>query len=91
MGWGYIAIVATVYTILLIVSQRIVARHQGMFRGFLIFTVILLFLRLNRVQENIIGLVIALVISYLFWVLIGRYNKVGNADEEGIKVYGLDD
>jgi xanthine/uracil permease len=91
MESGYIAIVAAVYTGLLIVSQRIVARHQGHFRNFLIFTVILLFLRMNRFQENIIGLLIAVVIGYLFWLLIGRYNKVGNADEAGIKVFGLDD
>jgi len=91
MESGYIAIVAAVYTGLLIVSQRIVARHQGSFRNFLIFTVILLFLRMNRFQENIIGLLIAAVIGYLFWLLIGRYNKVGNDDEAGIKVFGLDD
>ena len=90
MEAGYIAIVAATYTILLIVSQRIVARHQRRFRVFLIFTVILLFLRMNRFQENIIGLLIAGVIGYLFWLLIGRYNNVGNADESAIKVYGLD-
>lgn len=91
MGTGYIALVAFVFSLLLIVSQRIVTRHQKGFRGFIIFMVILLFLRMNRVQENIIGLLIALVVSYLFWLLIGRYNKVGNADDEGIKVFGLDD
>ena len=91
MESGYIAIVAAVYTGLLIVSQRIVARHQGRFRNFLIFTVILLFLRMNRFQENLIGIAIALAVSYLFWLLIGRYNKMGNPDAENIKVYGLDD
>lgn len=32
---------------------------------------------------------IALVINFLFWALIGRYNPVGSSDR--IKVYGLDD
>ena len=91
MEWSYIGIIATIYSGLLIVWQRVVARHQGRFRNFVIFTVILLFLRMNRFQENIIGLLIALVVGYLFWLLIGRYNKVGDADESGIKVYGLDD
>jgi xanthine/uracil permease len=91
MDTSYVALIASLYGGLLIVSQRIVARHQRKFRNFLFFTVILLFIRMNRVQENIIGLLIALAIGYLFWLLIGRYNKVGNADEAGIKVYGLDD
>ena len=90
METGYIALIAFVFSLLLIVSQRIVTRHQKGFRSFIIFMAILLFLRMNREQENIIGLVIALIISYLFWLLIGRYNKVKNSDE-AIKVFGLDD
>jgi xanthine/uracil permease len=91
MESSYIAIVAAIYSGLLIIWQRVVARHQGRFRNFVIFTVILLFLRMNRFQENVIALLIAVVIGYLFWLLIGRYNKVGDADETGIKVFGLDD
>lgn len=91
MESGYIALVAFIFSLLLIVSQRVVARHQGKFRGFVIFTVILLFLRMNRFQENLIGVGIAIVVSYLFWLLIGRYNRMGNQDEENIKVFGLDD
>jgi predicted PurR-regulated permease PerM len=88
---GYTALIAFIFSLLLIVSQRVVARHQGKFRSFIFFTVILLFLRMNRFQENLIGIAIALAVSYLFWLLIGRYNKMGNPDAENIKVYGLDD
>lgn len=91
MEIGYIALVAFIFSVLLIVSQRVVARHQAKFRGFVIFTVILLFLRMNRFQENLIGVLIALIVSYLFWLLIGRYNRMQNQDEENIRVYGLDD
>ncbi len=37
----------------------------------------------------IAALVIALVVNFIFWVLIGRYNPVGSSDD--IQVLGLDD
>lgn len=91
MNWGYLLSVTLVFTFLLIFSQRIVQRHQRAFRGFVVTMAILLMIRYEFQTENLIAYGISLVISFLFWVLIGRYNKVGNADEEGIKVYGLDD
>jgi thiamine transporter ThiT len=35
------------------------------------------------------ALIIALVVNFLYWALIGRYNPVGSSDR--IHVYGLDD
>jgi hypothetical protein len=35
------------------------------------------------------ALIAALVLNFLFWVLIGRYNPVGSSDQ--IQVMGLDD
>jgi uncharacterized RDD family membrane protein YckC len=35
------------------------------------------------------GLIAAIIINYLFWLLIGRYNPVGSSDE--IQVIGMDD
>jgi len=40
-------------------------------------------------REGWAGLFIALLLNFLFWVFIGRYNPVGSSDE--IKVLGLDD
>ncbi len=39
--------------------------------------------------EAWIALIIALVINFLFWALIGRYNPVGSSDR--IQVIGMDD
>ena len=39
--------------------------------------------------EAVLGLLIALVLNGLFWVLIGRYNPVSSSDD--IRVMGLDD
>ena len=35
------------------------------------------------------SLIIALILNYLFWLLIGRYNPVGKSDD--IQVIGMDD
>jgi hypothetical protein len=39
--------------------------------------------------EAWIALVVALVVNFLFWLLIGRYNPVHSSEE--IRVIGLDD
>jgi phosphotransferase system glucose/maltose/N-acetylglucosamine-specific IIC component len=39
--------------------------------------------------EAVIALLIAMIVNFLFWVLIGRYNPVGSSDD--IRVLGLDD
>lgn len=36
------------------------------------------------------SLLLALVLNFLFWLLIGRYNPVGDS-ESGIRVLGMDD
>jgi predicted membrane protein len=91
MNWGYMLAVALSFGLLLILSQRVVQRHRRTFRFFIIAAAILLMIRYEFHLENIIGYVVALFLSFLFWLLIGRYNEVGDDDETGIKVYGLDD
>ena len=91
MNWGYVTVIAIVFSLLMILAQRIVQRHQRMFYGFVISMAVLLMIRYEQKTENLIAYAVALTVSFLFWLLIGRYNKVGNADEEQIKVYGLDD
>ncbi len=39
--------------------------------------------------EALTAFVLALVLNFLFWALIGRYNPPGSSDE--IKVIGMDD
>ncbi len=41
-------------------------------------------------SEAVTALIIALVVNFLFWLLIGRYNPVRKSDEE-IRVIGMDD
>jgi predicted membrane protein len=90
MNGGYILVVGIGFGLLLIFAQRIVPKHKRMFRGFLATMMVILFFSRDILRtENLIGYVLALVFSFLFWLLIGRYNPVNDKDE--IKVYGLND
>jgi len=89
MDWGYVALVAVSFGFLLILGQRIVPRHRKAMRRFTIGLGILLMIRYDLQFENLVGYLFALIISFLFWLLIGRYNAV--SDDSGIKVYRLND
>ena len=93
MDWSQFFVVFIVFSVLWILAQRISTRHQRVFRIFIIlFAIAWMSMRLNLFfWELILGISASLVMSFLFWLLIGRYNPVGNRDEEGIKVFGLDD
>ena len=60
-------------------------------RYFILLMVVgLWLLRYHLRVEHGIGVGIALVVSFLFWLLLGRYNPVHSADDT-IKVYGMND
>jgi len=89
MNGGYLLVVGIAFGLLLVLSQRIVPRHKRMFRGFLVTMAIFLMIRYDYQMETLLGYVLAIFISFLFWLLIGRYNPVSDHDE--IRVYGLND
>ncbi len=41
-------------------------------------------------REGYTALVLSLILNFLFWLLIGRYNPVGSSDSN-IQVLGMDD
>lgn len=90
MNSGYLLLVSVAFGLLLILAQRIEARHKRMFRGFIVTMAIFLMIRYEYQGETLLGYGFALLISYLFWLFIGRYNPVKNSNDE-IKVYGLND
>lgn len=89
MDWGYIAAVALLFSIMLIATQRMIEKRRKIMRIFVIALAVLLMIRYTLHLENLIAYGIALVVSFLFWLLIGRYNPAPTDDT--IKVYGLDD
>lgn len=89
MNWGYVFTIAITFSILLIVAQRLPERGRRFFRGFVVFMAFFLMIRYEQHLENIMGYLLAFLTSFLFWVLVGRYNPV--KQESDIKVFGLDD
>jgi hypothetical protein len=92
MDWGYIGVVTLFFTVILIIAQRIEAKRQRIARYFIFIMMLLLMLRPNYTHlrgQNLVAYAIALFISFVFWLFIGRYNPVGSSDT--IKVYGMDD
>ena len=92
MDTQYLFFVVILITALLIAMQRTEAGR----RKFVLFLLVIigLLLRYNAFLKNlhtetILGIVIGVVISGLFWIFIGRYNPVGTSED--IKVMGLDD
>ena len=43
----------------------------------------------SALREAVVGLLIALLLNGIFWLLIGRYNPVHSSDD--IRVLGMDD
>lgn len=89
MNWGYLLLIAVIFTLLLILVQRTEQRRRRLFAGFVIFIGILLMIRYEFQLETLLGYLTAIIMSFLFWLLIGRYNPVGSDDN--IKVFGMDD
>lgn len=77
---------------ILFVIQRTEAKRKRIV-SFVMFFVLLVLLWLINIRgawgEAVLGLIIAAVLNFLFYVLIGRYNPVGSSDD--IHVLGMDD
>jgi hypothetical protein len=90
MNSGYIILIAILFGFLLIWAQRIEEKTRRTVRRFIALLAFILWVwRWHLRTEHVLGLVLALFVSFLFWLLIGRYNPVGNSDE--IKVFGMND
>lgn len=92
MDMGLLALLTASFLILLIVIQRSEQRRRRVVTFFMALVGLLIAwwaAKTNSMGEALGGFVIALVLSFLFWLLIGRYNPVGSSEET--KVLGLDD
>ncbi len=78
--------------IILFVIQRTEAKRRRTV-AFIMFLVLLVLGWLVNIRgawaEAVVGLLIAVFLNFLFYILIGRYNPVGSSDN--IHVLGMDD
>jgi uncharacterized membrane protein YccC len=93
MDWSIFALLLGLFLFLLILFQRI--DHKK--RTIVVLTLIPVYIftwnyiQFREVQtEALLAFAIAALLSFLFWLLIGRYNRTKSADET-IQVLGLDD
>jgi len=89
MDLSYWLLITVTFSILLIMWQRAEAKRRQVVRNFVLFVGILALIRYELVGETIVGYFTAGFVSFMYWLLLGRYNPVGSSDD--IKVYGMDD
>ena len=92
MDVGSLILLALSFTVLFILVQRAEASRKRIVR--VVVFLLILFIAwyantANLQREAIVGFIVGAVLSFLFWLLIGRYNPVGSSDD--IHVLGMDD
>ncbi len=93
MNGGVILLLTGLFSVIFLLIQRTEAKRRRIALVLMIFVSLLTLYWANvraLGRELFIGFVIALVLNFLFWMLIGRYNPVGDSDKS-IQVLGMDD
>lgn len=92
MDVGTLLLLTISFGLLLLLVQRAESKRRRIV-AILLLPVLGIILHYANATENLreafAGFVVALVLNFLFWLFIGRYNPVGSSDS--IKVLGLDD
>ncbi len=92
MDWGSFVFIAAVFNGMLFLIQRTEARRRRLVIYLMAFVAFLTIYWANfrgLTGPLIAGIISAIILNYLFWLLIGRYNPVGDSDN--IQVIGMDD
>ena len=93
MDIGYIALIAAVVTLLIIMIQRVERKRRKL--AIIIVSGCFLVMRQNAFikgdlhEETLLAFIVGVLVSGLFWLLVGKYNPVGSSDE--IRVVNMDD
>ncbi len=93
MNGGAVFLLGGLFSAFLLLVQRTEAKRRRLAVYLVIFVVFLTFYWANvrgLVSEFVFAVLAAAVFNFLFWLLIGRYNPVGDSDEN-IQVIGMDD
>jgi len=94
MQGDYVLLLTLIFSFLLFLIQRTERKARFWVAVLILITAGILlnnFVRYRSLEsEGLTALVLALLINFFYWFLIGRYNPVKNSDES-IKVIGMDD
>ncbi len=92
MDWGITFLMTISFGVIFILIQRSETSRRRIVWGSMIVVMLIIgywAVTAQTIGETLVGLVFGLILTGLFWMLIGRYNPVGSSDN--IKVLGLDD
>ncbi len=93
MDLNYLALISVLVTLLLIMIQRAEPARRRLVAGFVLVCLLIIrhnaFIKDDLHDETLLAFVLGLILSALFWLLVGKYNPPGNSDE--IRVIGMDD
>ncbi len=92
MDGGSLILLTLSFTVLFVMVQRAEAKRKRIVRYIVVLLILFIAWYANATglqREAILGFILAVIISFLFWLLIGRYNPVGSSDD--IRVLGMDD
>lgn len=93
MNWSIFLLLLGLFVFVLLILQRIDPKKRLIAILPLIPALIFTYNYINyrdAGREAALALVVAAVLSFAFWLFIGRYNRTRSADET-IQVLGLDD
>ena len=93
MDLNYVALIAAVVALLLVMIQRTEPTNRRLAIGFVVLCFLVIrhnaFIKSHLHDETLVAFVVGFLMSSLFWLLIGRYNPVRSSDD--IQVMGMDD
>jgi predicted neutral ceramidase superfamily lipid hydrolase len=93
MDLNYIGLIALLVALLLVMIQRTESKRRRLAVILVVPGLLLIrqnaFLKGDLHEETLLAFIIGIILSLLFWLLIGRYNPVGSDSE--VKVIGMDD
>jgi hypothetical protein len=92
MNIGGLVILTGLYSVLLFFIFRVEAKHRVIVALCVLLALYIVYqysIGHNAETEGWFALMLGLILNFLFWLFIGRYNPIRSDDE--IKVIGLDD
>ena len=93
MDWSYVTLIAIVVSLLLIMIQRVERKRRRLAAVIVAICFLVIWqntaIKPHLSAETAVAFGIGIVLSALFWLLVGRYNPVGSSDD--IEVIGMED
>ncbi|MCY3866683.1 MAG: hypothetical protein OXG68_14695 [Chloroflexi bacterium] len=93
MDLNYIALITITVSLLFILIQRTDPNRRRLSIAFVLLCLLIIHhntsIKNDLHEETLLAFLLGVLLSGLFWLLVGRYNPVDN--EEEIQVMGMDD